>query len=159
MTKDSQIKALSDTRRFYPYCLLLCKSDLAQDLHQDYLIALTESTGWEKMDIQVFTHFSQNLIYSIFKKKADYRLVFEVFIDVAIVDEPMSEIQKTDCLLKEIEKLGWYEKGIAESYLKTSNCTKLAKQLRISRGNVQKTVREIKQKIKESAECLECLEK
>lgn len=160
MTKLQQLKHLSDTRKFYPYCFLLCKSGFAEDLHQDYLIALSECDNWPEMDKQVFTHFSQNLIYSIYKKKGDYRIEFEFFFDSAIETEiePTEPIIKAECLNKALSELTWYERRVIEEYIKLPSQRKLAKHLHIWQGDIQRTIIRAKNKIRESEVCRECLQ-
>lgn len=160
ISKNEQLKQLSDSKRFYSYCFLLCKSDLAQDLHQDYLIALSECDNWFDMDKQVFTNYSQNIIYGIFKKKADYKIQFEVFKDITIYEIEFQETSpKTECLAKGLDSLDWYERKMLEEYMLIPSARRLQEKLefKVRREEIRRTVKRAKEKIFTDPNCLKCL--
>ena len=140
----------------YAYAKSVCRS-CAQDIYQDFLIEMLQSSDWLNLNEPELRAYCRKLIL----KKRDAWADFETVVlgDIEETETDIIEFSKEECLLIPLADLTFYERGILEMYLKTPNCKKIAKKTHISHVNLLATMREIKRKIGESVACLECLEK
>ena len=140
----------------FGYCVSICKS-CSEDIYQDFLIELHLRADWLELKEEPLKTYCRKLIREKRKAWADFEVL--VLIEIKDTETEIIEFSKEECLLIPIADLTFYEKGILEMYLKTPNCKKIAKKTHISHVNLLQTMRDIKRKIADSKECLECLDR
>jgi len=162
MIRDQIIKEITDLAYYKSICRNVARHDLADDLYQEFLMALLTYPNLEEVySKEWFNYFCIRIITNLYNSKTStfylkYRQNdhFIKYVKNPQTPEepanPFKDDEIIDFLVDELEKLEWYDREIIKEYAKTRSAASMARKTRISHRSILETVAKVKNHFKNS---------
>jgi hypothetical protein len=164
MTNTQIISEIALQNRFFAQCKKIACCGLQDDLYQEFLMILFALDKLPEIyNKPFFDAYCDRLIYNVYTDKSmpfyrKYR-----YLETNNEFEPdnceLPQSFENRCIEDEISKLAYYERELFYAVELAGSARKLALKTNIPLYSILVTMKDLKEKIKNSAECLQCLEK
>jgi DNA-directed RNA polymerase specialized sigma24 family protein len=174
MSPNQIILEIYRSAHYRRLCNKIARADLADDLYQEFILALLTMPALEEVyEKEWFNYFCIRVITNLYRSKTStfYKKYRHLDITTNKVPDnpvftsedpqtfPYDEERMLLCMNKELDKMDGYTRELFHAYLKLRSARMLSRKTNISQRSITTTIRAVKDQIRNSKDCMLCLQK